>query len=699
MNTSMRPATASDAQNREIKEYRNAIRRQPRNARAHALLGLALQECGLLEEAVASQQRALQLDPGLSALNETIAAALHALGKHTAAAASYRRALAAQGANPVLHTGLSEVLLALGQPEEALASATRAVELRPGDPACLFGLARAQQALNEGQHCIDAFHHVLDRDPGHVEARYQLGRVLHMQKQQREAAAQFRLVLDLQPDNVEAMHALGTCLVDLREFKAAQTVLERALQLAPAHRQAPVALAYACFELGDGEAAIRHARRAVELNPDMPSLHSMLLFILSHCCSDAAELTRAHHGFGQRWDAPEWRPHLNDKNPERVIKVGIVSADLYNHAISTFIEPIIVSLRHSHRISLHVYHNSAHEDAVSERLRAQVSRWQRINGLDDDAAEQLIRADGIDVLVDLSGHSLHNRLPLFARKPAPVQASYLGYAGTTGLRAMDYYIGDQFFLPEGRYDEQFSEQIVRIPLGAAFIPDPHAPPVAPLPALRNGHLTFGSFHRANKISREVVAQWSALLRALPDARMLLGGQKDGGTDVLLGWFAEEGIEAGRLTVRPRASMGEYLAQHHEVDICLSPFPYTGTTTVAHALWMGVPTLSVVGATNPSHAAACYLAHLGLSSFIAYDEATYVKLGVFLSENLPALAAMRASMRERFTNSMLGYPAITAAALEEAFCQMWHRWCAGALLAPLRVRLSDLQDTPEQETAP
>lgn len=681
-----------------IERHRRAIRTNPRDAHAHARLGLALQEVDRLEDAIESQQRALLLDPNLVLLHGTIAFALKTLGKHEAALVSFRLALKFQEENAALHGAVSAVLLTLGQFEQAAASAARAIELCPDDPGFHYSLAQAQHHLTDDKIGAESFRKVLALAPDHVDAGYQLGRCLHKLKQYEEAAACFRAVLGVQPDDPDVMHALGTVLLEHGQLAEAQAVLQQTLKIAPGHRQVPVALAHTHFELGQGEQAVLHARRAVDLNPGNAALNSVMLFMLSHCCTDAAELSTEHRKFGERWDAPAWAPHSNLNDAERRLNIGFVSADLYRHAVATFVEPVFAFLGDSTQLTLHVYDNGTIEDEMTEQLRSHIACWRRITDLDDEAAEQLIRADGIDILVDLSGHSGQNRLPLFGRKPAPVQASWIGYAGTTGLKTMDYFLADQFYLPKGRYDEQFSERIVRLPIGSPFSPNPHAPPINSLPALRKGYLTFGSFHRANKISRAVVAQWSQLLRALPDSKMLLGGLKDGAPGALVDWFEEEGIDASRLLLRPRVPTVEYLRQHDEVDICLSPFPYTGSTTVAHALWMGVPTLTVVGPTNPSHAAACYIAHVGLSSFIAYDDATLVKLGVFMSQNLGALADLRAGMRDRFVNSMIGHPDIAAAALEQALRQMWRRWCAGLPPEPLQVRLSDLGAPIGQEGA-
>lgn len=729
----MTARTGSTVLGAEIEQHRRALRANPRNARAHAMLGLALLEQRNLAEAVVSLRRALALDPSLTDLHSMMAAALHVLGEREAAAESYRRAISAQPKDAELHRALSHVLRELGQLEAALASARKAAQLKPADAQAHLVLAAAHHALGEHEDATACFDRALEIAPEDIDARYDGARTLLQLRQHERAATAFRELLERKPDHADACHGLATCLIELQQYDEAVSLCQRAVEVVPDHlmalrdmgvalhrlgrsaegrealeralehhpndAQTLTSLLMLVMAIGDVNEALAYGRRALEAAPDSPAVYSNLLFVLSHCCSDPVELTAEHFRYGDRWEGPyrgRWAPHPNQRDPERRLQIGIVSADLYNHAVAHFVEPILDVLQHSTQLTLHAYYNGRVEDVVTERMRGYVAHWHSIADLDDDAAERQIRADGIDILIDLSGHSSDNRLALFARKPAPVQASWIGYAGTTGLQAMDYYLGDQFHLPEGRYDDQFTEKIVRLPIGAAFNPEPNAPPVNELPALRNGYLTFGSFHRINKLSREVIALWAQLLRGVPNSKMLLGGLSKGGDMVVLNWFDEEGIDRSRLILRERTHMYGYLEQHHEVDICLSPFPYTGSTTLFHALWMGVPTLATVGPTNPSHAIACGLVHLGLSSFIANDAESYVQLGKFLSENTEVLAKLRATMRERFTSSLLGYPGIVAAGLEHGLRLMWQRWCANLPAAPLRVRLSDL--VPAEETA-
>ena len=726
-----KPTFSSPAQ--EIEQRRRAVRASPRNAQAHALLGMALQKHGQYREAVTVQKRALALDPKLFALHGVMAAAQFELGDYQGAADSYRRALVKQPNDADLQRGLSEALRSAGQVGNAIESAERAVALAPNDIDGLLALAQARHVAADFEAAAAAFAKVTELAPEHVGAWIDRGQAEHRLHRLDEALRSFERALALEPDNAKALMHRGACLRDLKRHDDADTCLRRAIELDPDNPaqwcEAAVNLqqmgrasdarpffersleldpdrvntlfpaTHHHFEAGRWDDALRLVRRTMELSPSATA-HSTLLFILSHATMDAEELRREHFAFGQRWEAPLralWRAHPNERSQERRIRVGFVSADLRHHAVTRFVEPIFAMLRHSTQLEFYIYSNSHEEDNLTERLREYMPNWRTIERLDDERAEAMIRADAIDILIDLSGHSASNRLSLFARKPAPVQCSWIGYAGSTGLTAMDYYISDQFHLPEGRYDDQFTEQIVRLPLSAPFLPPPSAPDVNALPALSNGYITFGSFHRASKISRATIALWAALLRDVPGSKLLLGGQSGGSEARLLAWLDEEGIARERILVRPRVTTYEYMAQHHEVDVCLSPFPYSGSTTICYALWMGVPTLVTVGPTNPSHSAVCYLAHLGLSSFLANDDASFVALGQFLNENSATLSALRASMRGRFTNSVVGYPGVAAAGIECALRRMWQRWCEGAPPSPLRVRLSDLERAEPETT--
>ncbi len=288
-----------------------------------------------------------------------------------------------------------------------------------------------------------------------------------------------------------------------------------------------------------------------------------------------------------------------------------------------------------------------------------------------------IEADEIDIVLDLSGHTNGGRLLTLARKPAPIQCGWLGYLGTSGLQAIDYYLADPYFLPGDELQPQFTERLVHLPAVAPFATIDNPPEINPLPALVNGYATFGSFSRLTKLSPRVVALWSELLRALPDSQIVLGAMpKDGGVATISQWFADEGITADRLTFIHARFIRDYMELHRQIDLCLDPFPFTGATTIGHALWMGVPTLTLAGCTAPGRLGPAMLHHAGLSSFVAHDPADFVEKGLSHSRNLSGLADLRASLRDRLARSLIGQPEVIAKAMSRAFRMMWQRWCAG-----------------------
>jgi predicted O-linked N-acetylglucosamine transferase (SPINDLY family) len=345
--------------------------------------------------------------------------------------------------------------------------------------------------------------------------------------------------------------------------------------------------------------------------------------------------------------------------------------------VASFIAPIFRSLAGQPGLSLHAYHNFPAHDHVTAELRALVPQWRDIAELDDVAVERLIRADGIDILIDLSGPTAYNRLPVFARKPAPLQATWIGYPGTTGLSTIDYLLTDRHLVPPGRFDEQFTEKLAYLPLSAAFMPSPRAPALLPPPALKNGYLTFGSFNRLSKFGPHVIAVWGKLLRALPDARLVLAGMPEGGSgyEQMRGWLQDAGIAPERVRFHPRMAMDDYLALHNEIDLCLDTFPYSGGTTTFHALYMGVPTLTLAGKTMAGRQTVCVLEHNKLTQFIAEDAEDFVRKGIAASRDLAGLAELRARLRADSPLWAADAVPRIANGLENALRLMWERWCA------------------------
>ena len=597
---------------------------------------------------------------------------------------------------------LGALLVQTGRSADALVPLQKAAALSPSDAEAHYNLGFTLNALGRLGEAEVSYRRALQIKPGNAMAHHSLGATLKDMGRLDEAETSYRRALQIKPDYAETHSNLGGLLKDQGHLDEAEASSSRALQIKPDYAEAHNNLGGILQDLGHLDGAEASFQRALEIKPDFSGAHSNLIFCLTHNEKiSAQELFAEHCRFGEQFEAPlraGWPQHANLRDSERCLQIGFVSADLYNHAVANFIEPLLMHLAKYPQLSLHAYSNSYIEDDSTQRLRGYFKHWHSITALSDAALAEKIRADGIDILIDLSGHTAKNRLLTFARKPAPVQASWIGYPGTTGLQAMDYFLADRFFLPPGRFDDQFTEKIAHLPATAPFLPFKAAPPVNTLPALSRGYVTFGSFNRPSKLSASVIALWSQLLRALPDSRMLLGGMpQDGKYSALIESFAREGIALERLSFYSRCGMENYLALHQQVDICLDTFPYTGGTTTCHALWMGVPTLTLAGHTVPGRPGACLLGHVGLEAFIAEDTADFVRKGLSWADDLAALSSLRAELRERFSRSTLGQPAVIAEGLERALRIMWQHWCADLPTESFEVSRQDADSAIPEES--
>jgi protein O-GlcNAc transferase len=513
-----------------------------------------------------------------------------------------------------------------------------------------------------------------------------LGALLWEDGAREESLAAMQTSARLLPQDAEAHRNLGATLINMERFEEAECSLRRSLELDPDFAAPHESLGNAYQLQGRYAEAEASVRNAIALKSDdavsgRSLVYSSLLFMLSHNPAlDADTLFAEHCRVAGLIEAPRrasWPLHANDRDPQRCLRVGLVSGDLFNHAVASFIEPVLAKLCAYPSLELHAYYNNTVNDAVNQRLRGLFKHWHPIVGLSDARLAQQVMEDGIDILFDLSGHTTLNRLHAFARKPAPIQISWIGYPGTTGLRAMDYYLADRHFLPPGQFDRHFTEKLVYLPTGAPFQPYESAPPVGGLPALETGLITFGSFNRIGKVNPATIDLWSQLLLALPRTKMVLGGlPSDSRHETLIERFAAAGIARERLTLYPRSNMEEYLALHHRVDICLDTVPYSGGTTTYHAFWMGVPTLTVAGTTPASRQGAAIIGQVGLDEFIATSPADFVAKGIHWANNLAALAQVRANLRTTWQQSPTRAPHAIAAGLERALRHMWTRWCAG-----------------------
>jgi len=661
--------------------YRNAIAAQADFADAELALGGVLEELQQHDQALASYRRALAIAPDHFGAHCNLGNLLRKQGELHEAAASYRLAIELAPEFADAYYNLASIQVELGQPETALTTYARALQVKPGFAEAHLAAGNVQKSMGRLEDAASSFERAGAINRNYVEAFINLGNVLQELSRPVEALANYRRAIEINPGFAEAHNNLGNVYKIMGRLAEAESSYRQALRLKPEFSLAHSNLGNALQDQGRLDEAVASYRVALELDPDFAQAYNSLLFCLSHDATISPQkLYDEHCGFGAQFEVPlqpTWPVHRNSREPERKLILGFVSGDLREHPVAYFIEPLLAELARSKALSMHAFYNHAADDSVSQRLRGHFERWYPVAHLSDAALADKITASGIDILVDLSGHTGANRLLCFARKPAPVQVSWIGYPCTTGLRSVDYYLADPHFLPPGEFDAQFTEKIVQLPAVAAFVHDKTAPPVNALPALRNGYVTFGSFNRLSKVNASTIATWSRLLRALPRARLLLGGMPDEAKiGALRAAFVQQGIETRRLSFHQRCGMAEYLALHHEVDMCLDTFPYAGATTTNHALWMGVPTLTIGGATAAGRDGAACMGRLGLFDFVARDSNNFVEMGEHWGKDLAALSDLRAGLRSRLAASPALQTANISAGFEQALRTMWRRWCLG-----------------------
>jgi len=418
----------------------------------------------------------------------------------------------------------------------------------------------------------------------------------------------------------------------------------------------------------------------VQLDPTDAAWHSNLLNTLQYRPGiTLAELSARHAEYEQRHAVPlrsAWRRHTNTPDPERPLRVGIVSPALADCAVGDFLLAPLQHLDHR-QYPVTCYSDRVVGDEVTARLRAEAAAWLDICGLNDQQLAEQIRADGIDILIDAAGHTARNRLLVFARKPAPLQITWVDYVGTTGLAAMDYILADRYEIPS-ESERWYQERVLRLPDDyICYTPPRYAPAVSPLPALSRGAVTFSCFNFQGKISRPLVAVWARILRRLPGSRLLLQyrGLGDPGTQShFRRLFAEHGVESAQVEMRAAVPPAQLLANYHQVDLALDSFPYNGGLTTCEALWMGVPVITCPGETFAGRHSLSHLTNAGLTETIARDLDEYVELAVQLAQDLSRLAAIRAGLREQMAASPLCDGPRFAANLMALFRDAWRRWC-------------------------
>lgn len=626
--------------------FRQALRHQPDNAQAHYNLGTALQSLSRIDEAAAAYREAIRLRPDFAEPYDNLGLILQRAGKIDEAIEFYGRALATGAESAAVYNNLGNAMSSLGRLMEARDSFLRAIEL---DETC-------------------------------VEAHNNLGTAWHKLGRPAEAIDCYRRALSLRPDSASIFNNLGNVMKEVGWLDEALACYDRALALNPDDAEFYTNAGNALKDAGQLDAAMVAYRRAMALRPTYPTAYSALLYALHfHPEQKGAVILEEH----LQWNAQHAKPlsrliriHENEPAPDRKLRIGYVSPNFRGHVVGRFILPL---LEHHDREKFETfcYADVTRPDRMTDLSRSAAGAWRSTVGFSDQRLAEQVREDRIDILVDLTMHMGGSRLLAFARKPAPVQVTYLAYCGTTGLSTMDYRLTDPYLDPPDGNDARYSEKSIRLPRTYwCYRPPAEAPEVGELPALSNGYITFGCLNNFCKVTPAALELWGTLLREMPHSRLLLHAYEGAHRQRVLDRFAEWGIDPARIEFVGFLPMFQYLQQYGRIDIALDPFPYGGGTTSCDALWMGTPVVTLAGEAAVSRSGLSILSNIGLEDLVAASPEEYVGIVRTLSADLSRLATLRRDMRARMTQSPLMDEVRFARDVETSFRGMWKAWCAG-----------------------
>lgn len=574
---------------------------------------------------------------------------------------------------------LAAVYQATQQWSACQAAIQLACQLDPKNPRIQFTAAGIAQSQRRWDDAIQHYKAAVRLQPDLIEAWFNLGNALRDAGQLADACSAYEHAIRLRPGFVEALCNLGDVMRQQSRYAEAVAVYERARDTQPQLGAIYSKMGLALQRLSRLSEALAAFEQAAERSPqDAQAFSNWLLASQYDPALSASALFERHQQFASRFEAPlvaKRYAHEGWHAAGRRLRVAYVSPDLRKHSVASFVEPVMT--RHDRtRFEVHAYYSNAFEDEVTARIRAGVEHWHEVATLTDEALAQRIHADGIDILVDLSGHTAGNRLRTFAFKPAPIQVTWLGYPGTTGLKAMDYRLTDACLDPEGLTEAFYTETLVRLPTYSYFSPPTEAPEVGALPCLQAGRFTMACLNNTAKINHQVLALWAQVMQAVPDAVLILGNANE---PAWTAWVVSEmqahGVAADRLVFQSRLSSQDYLALHQTIDLALDPFPWNGGTTTMLSLWMGVPAITWAGDRPAARLGVSSLAYAGQDGFVAHSASDYVELAKAWRANQTELAQVRAGLRDRMRAAMAQPTQDLVAAVEQAYENMRDRQSA------------------------
>jgi predicted O-linked N-acetylglucosamine transferase (SPINDLY family) len=606
---------------------------------------------------------------------------LQGQGKLDQAAHLYKEILKFQPDNVSVAYNLGIIYQDTSQLDEAVFYYRKAILLDPNLADAYFNLGLIYHQKGRLENALEAYEKALVLDPDSADIHNNLGAVLKDRGRLEEAIGCYQQAVRINPRFADALNNLGNVLKDRGRLEEAIGCYQQAVRINPRFADAFSNMGNAMKDRGGLKEAIACFRHAISINPALSSVYSNLIFTMQyHPDYEARAIYEEHLGFARRYAesfASACAPHANKRDPLRRLRIGYLSPDFRKHAVSYFIEPVILA-HNREQCEIFCYSNNLQHDEVTTRIRGYADQWRVIAGMSDEEAAEQIRKDGIDILVDLAGHTADNRILVFARKPAPIQMSWIGYFATMGLSTMDYKIVDHFTDPEGETEQFYTEKLLRLPeTFLCYMPERESPGSVPLPALSKGHVTFGSLNNFCKITPEVFTLWARILQELPDAHLFLKGKsfhdKRTSQDTMA-MFTKRGVKAGRITLQPWDPSPKHLEAYNRIDIGLDTFPFNGATTTCEALWMGVPVITLEGSAYHARAGRSIMANVGLGDLVAGTPDEYVECAVNLAHNIEKLTSLRAHLRETMAHSPLTDATRFTAHLETCVRRIWKTWC-------------------------
>ncbi|MGA3067509.1 MAG: tetratricopeptide repeat protein [Tepidisphaeraceae bacterium] len=664
-----------------VSAYRRAIALRPNLPEAHGNLANAFAEMKQFDDAIASYRQAIALKPNYAEAHSNLGAAYLGNGQLDDAIAAYRQAVAFRPDYPIAHYNLGNALARTDQLDAAIASLRRSIALRPDFPEAHYDLGNVLKDKGQFEDAILAYRQAIALKPNYPEALYNLGNALIDTRQYEPALTAYRQAIVAKPDFAEAHYNLANALTGKRHFDQAIAEYRQALALQPNYPDAQNNLGNALKDRGQLDEALDAYRQALALNPDFKKAHGNLIFALHyHPAHDAQSILHELRRFNQQHAHPLAKfiqPHANDRAPDRPLRVGYVSPDFRDHVIGRNLLPLL--RRHDRQLfEITCYSSVPRPDAFTRQFQQAAHHWRDIVKLTDEQIAGQIRDDHIDILIDLALFMSTRLLMVFARKPAPIHATFGGYPGSTGLDTIDYRLTDPHLDPPGETDQFYSEKSIRLP-HSFWCYDPIAmdaptDPVNPLPALQNGYITFGCLNNFCKVNDQVLELWSAVMRRVPNSRLILLVPTGQTRQRIQQIFQRLQITPDRLELIDLLPREKYLQVYRRIDIGLETFPYNGHTTSLDSLWMGVPVITLQGKTVVGRAGRSQLTNLNLPELIAKTPEEYIQIVANLASDIPRLSHLRQTLRQRMQNSPLCDAEKFTLGVESAYRQMWLTWC-------------------------